>query len=363
MIACLSNLLNRPCNLFIRFEDRRDAAGKGHVIGPNGRIFNHLGSDTNAGLRMKFIALFFSQALTGIVYRLPYKVYDLLSGEVITRGRSRGQREFQIYRLKQFEQHGKVHRLARECFIVKNVLVNVISEIVKIAAFPLSLVGLQFVSFVGIFCPLSGRVFTCIIEETFHTEMDIQERLNHGTLKHCYFRTLLKMCCPTATFFLFAAPCMQSLQTWQKEKLKCVFFYRDAYYNTPAYSIVYRANYILENKMEIWSSYFSPQVKEQVVQLIQNLRAKLPIAYRETKKPQEEIAEYHSEDIRRPKNNIKVFDQAIGTGLKLVNNIIALKDQAILGEIDKSHYEIAVAQLVRELDTANINLSCFKPSS
>lgn len=237
-MSFIQKLLNRPCNILFTFEDRRDENGYGHVIGPGGRIFNHQSKDTNANLRKKFAQLFLINVFTGTFFRLPTKCYDFVTGGSILRGIDEGKCSFRLYRLQKYKAgQNNVHCLGKPYFVGTRVLVNIVKDIVKIATFPLALIGTQAAALVGIFCPLEGWVFTSIIEDLWvhDSRLDKQQKIIIFTKCLVQLFTCNKTQRPlvrSRTFAYFGSPCMQPQRVWKKQNLYRFHLYEDYNPNT-----------------------------------------------------------------------------------------------------------------------------------
>src|ERR1700722_12509546 len=116
-------------SLFFKFDDHRNEKGKGHVIGPGKRVFNHFSSDTNNRARLKFLAIFFINVPQGALIFLT-KSADFLTAGSIIRGVEAGKREFRLYRLKMYDDDEPVHRFAEKFFVAKCVCISVAKDIV-----------------------------------------------------------------------------------------------------------------------------------------------------------------------------------------------------------------------------------------
>ena len=215
--------------LLFKFDDRRDEKGRGHVIGPGGRIFNHNSTDTNNGLRDKFLAIFLFNIPTGAL-RFLVKCGDFLTAGSIIRGLEAGKREFRLHRLKMYDENETVHRFAKAFFVAKCVCTSIAKDIAKIATYPLCMIGMQCAAIAGIISPLDGRVFTCILEETW--DQDIHKRFSHGGItlvpkKVMEFLSRTKRAQAKKidkSILFYVAPCMQSQQTWKEKNIYRILF-------------------------------------------------------------------------------------------------------------------------------------------
>lgn len=190
--------------LFFKFDDYRDSqTGKGHVIEKSSKnIYNHVSNWRDIDQRLNFTKLFFSQAITAPLIRIPYKLYDLFSGGSIRRGVEYAKREFRILSV---ETSGKVGRLAYVLLMAKNILICLAKDICKIVTYPLAMIALQFVAILGIASPLDGWVIYSKVESIWRHDNTLNAHK-------------VPACC-TDLMFIYSAPCMQSQQSYKQHDL------------------------------------------------------------------------------------------------------------------------------------------------
>lgn len=216
-------------SIFFKFDDKRNDKGKGHVIGPGERTFNHFSTDTNNHLRLKFLAIFFINVPKGALIFLT-KCADFFTAGSIIRGLEAGKREFRLHRLEKYDDVETVHRFAKAYFVAKCVCTSVAKDIVKIATYPLCMIGMQCAALVGIASPLDSWVFTCVLEETW--DQDIHKRISHGSITLIPQKVMQLLTCTKKaraiqidrSIFVYVAPCMQSQQTWKEKNIYRIAF-------------------------------------------------------------------------------------------------------------------------------------------
>jgi hypothetical protein len=216
-------------SIFFKFDDRRNDKGRGHVIGPGERIFNHFSTDTNKNLRLKFLAIFLINVPQGALIFLT-KCVDFLTAGSLVRGLEAGKRAFRLHRLKMYNEDETVHRFAKAYFFTKCICLSVAKDIVKIATYPLCMLGMQCVALAGMASPLDGWVFTCILQETW--DQDIHKRISHGGIPLVPKKVMQLLTCSknaqaiqtSRSLLVSVAPCMQSQQTWKKKNLYRIVF-------------------------------------------------------------------------------------------------------------------------------------------
>lgn len=211
---------NQSYSCCFKFEsDYRDASGRGEIRRSREKVFNHWHADTDGKIRGKFFKLFISQAFTGVLLRITFRIYDFLAANSIIRGLQEGKYKFQMHCFTQREQGKVIHRFAKAYFITTRILASIVCDIIKIATYPLAMVGLQIVSLIGMCLPLDGLVFISAIEEFYYVEPCFKRREGKQPLSLGLFSSLLevwgrfskKTCCMIpAAMLIFAAPCMQT---------------------------------------------------------------------------------------------------------------------------------------------------------
>lgn len=226
--------------VILSFIDHRDSGGSGRVIDPWGNTYNHASNDTNNDLREKFTGLFFGTALGAIFFRIPYRIFDLLTGGSIRRGIMDAKHEYRMLKVEKSKTGQKVHRVALALLLAKNIFLQLVKDIVQIATYPLGLVGLQFASFVGLFMPLEARVVFAKLEDLYVVD----------------FRLFTSCELVPGAMLFYAAPCMQTQESWQRRNIYAI----DAMRYNPDTPRSLRLT--LSNNLERFSTYFETHFKE-----------------------------------------------------------------------------------------------------
>lgn len=238
-------------SLFFTFKDHRDSRGKGYLIGPGERVFNHVSRDTNWELRLKFAKIFLFNIPSCALLKLPTKCVDFITGGSFIRGYELGKQEFQHHCYLAHKTEKKISSLAKSYFITKCTLTSVIKDIIKIATLPIYVVGIQLVSLAGLFSPLDALLMTSVIEEVW--DQNGAQRMPDGGVK-------------MKVHLFYIAPCMQSQQTWKKQNLYRIFF--DDYNPGTMRSLKLK----FENLNEELAPYLSEEEKNQNQDLITRWR-------------------------------------------------------------------------------------------
>ncbi len=190
-----------------KFIDQRNEYGVGQVIGPCKQTFNHhrpFKFDDNSELRMKFFSLFLFQVLSACLIRIPYRILDLFTGGSIQRGVFDAKHEYRIMRVENNKTGAKVHRFAMNFLLAKNIFISLIKDIIRIAAYPIAMLGLQLTAVLGLFLPLDARLIYSTIEDIASPDLRLY--------KHSEWHYMGLM-----TFY--SAPCMQTQEANQRKNL------------------------------------------------------------------------------------------------------------------------------------------------
>lgn len=189
-------------SLFFTFEDSRKN-GKGHLVELSTKnVYNHVSNWTDCDQRWHFTGLFFSQALTGCIVRIPFRLYDIFSGDTIRRGIANAQHEFRILKV---EKNGKVSKLAYALLLAKNILLCLAKDIMKLVTYPLAMIALQFAAILGVSSPLDAWVIYGKIEDFWRPDNSLQK---YKAAHEC--KNLMLM---------YSAPCMQTQEAYRQNNL------------------------------------------------------------------------------------------------------------------------------------------------
>lgn len=184
------------------FKDERDRYGHGEVTDCCGNVYQGNDASDNE-IRAKFAALTLGHAFTAILFRIPYRIFNLLSGGFVARGNHDAEHEFRLLRLEKSKTGEKIHCLVKPLLYTKHVMINLVKDIIKIATYPIAMVGLQIAAFFGMFAPLEFRVVFGRIEELWMPDIKLHQPSGSGL----------------DLFLMFAAPCMQRKKVWQDYNL------------------------------------------------------------------------------------------------------------------------------------------------
>lgn len=279
--------VNHVSGVIFTFQDKRVKNGKGKVFGPCNQTFN---GDENFELRAKFHALFLGgQAVLGVLFRLPYHLVDFFSGASITRGTLDAEHEFRILRVEKSEKGEKVHRFAMKLLMAKHILFTLVKDIVRLAFYPIAMVGLQISAFCGLFLPLDFRLIYGGIENF------VAPDLRSFSLR-CTAHGLV-------LWAFYSAPCMQTREAWDRNNLYRI----ENDDNDSPRSL----RLLLENDFRNFAPYFGKSHK-QLSDLTLQLKPVVKIKYS-----------------KKTKDEYNKVQEALQRCLKLKDEILAEKDRWI----------------------------------
>jgi hypothetical protein len=160
--------------------------------------------DSKAILRIKFVALFVFQMVTGLLFRLEYRLLDVITGKSLIRGIKKGRRAFQAEALEKMLKKEQIphYKTAKNGAIAKAALIEVAISVTKCVLYPLALIALQGALVVGFIAPYTGRYVYGFIEKKFAVG-DFETTGCGGAF----------------VLTNFSAPCMQSDDVWDKRNL------------------------------------------------------------------------------------------------------------------------------------------------
>lgn len=185
----------------VNWVDQRLPSGEGRVTDlMSGQIFNDVAGDSDADLRFKFFALTLGTIPAALIYRIPYRIVDIISCSWARVGFRRGEKEWAKFRITWIRENneGAPDIWIRRKIIVISVLSELAQDVAKCVTYPLAAIALTFIAFFGLLCPLDGRKFYADIEDTW-------------SLPQLYNRD--------NEIANYLAPCMQPKEVWDRRSL------------------------------------------------------------------------------------------------------------------------------------------------
>ncbi len=246
--------------------------GRGAIIGPGGREFNHVTSDTNLQLRIKFVKLTIFSFIKGVLFEIPYRIYDLAKGGSILRGIEESRKRFLALKVE-----GKNPNYT--LVATRSILYSLAKDIAQLVTYPLYLLARQAVFLWGVLFPLDGIYMTSLLQETFTLDSKIEKnwyffrKENHRAKCGCLNRKL--------GLTYYAAPCMTSKVYFKKKNHYRQF---DDYFPGTCRSYHLRLENLLTS-----SPFFNTDEKKKIHSFLNSLKKVI-------KKASPETGEYSEKD-------------------------------------------------------------------
>lgn len=225
--------------------DDRPADQTGEIVEKkSGAIFGHAVHDSNNQLRYKFIGLSFIQVPV-MLMRIVYRIIRLFHIDFVDAGIQLARREWQLARLKHWKhctaQLIEYTEPSWKWVVAKNISLQLIKNILKIATYPLAIVGMELVSVYGLINPLSARAMYGMIEHAW--SRDVLEASNNNWRLSDYF-----------------SPCMQPKAVWEERNLYMIHGGNtplDVYQPATLRAMLCRLNGYLEERKEFFQLEFA----------------------------------------------------------------------------------------------------------
>lgn len=189
-------------------DPRKGCYGRGSVKDrSSGDLFGAVDPDSDCEIRQKMFALLIVQAPAMGLGRIPARIFALLTGDFIAAGIHFAKKEWHLERQLWSLSGNRKGKPPGKCAlygkIIKHSLWQLIKNIVKIATYPIAIVGLQFAALYGLFNPLDGRKLWAMIEHAWS-----RDYIGEGwRWKDCDY----------------LAPCMQPKRVWDQRNFYSSF--------------------------------------------------------------------------------------------------------------------------------------------
>ena len=263
--------------------------------------------DSKATLIGKFTLLFFSQIATGMLFRLEYRLLDVITGKSLRRGIQKGRRAFQAEALHKMLKNEQItnYKRAKKCAIAKAACLEVAISVVKCVFYPLALIALQAILILGFIAPYTGRYVYGVIEKKFAVgDFETTGCLGMFSLTN------------------FSAICMQSGKVREKRNLLRYSVEDDL-------DKVQNIALIFNNYTENYAAYFTDSTKEELEDLRRYRRYSI-----ELKKLYKEGIRFFQRKLGQFKDCIEAIDKNVERNQ--LERVKKLQDHLLTILIDKS---------------------------
>ncbi len=193
------------------WEDNRHENSIGTAIHKaSGDRYGAESRDTDNEIRFKAAGLFMGQALNTIILRIPYRIFQLCTGDFVHAGRVLGERKWNAAVLRYGINGSQGKAPSFNGIVRKEICWQFVKNIVKIVTYPLAIVAMQFATLLAIISPVPGRRLIALIEEAWSREFFI-----------CNNYTMLRV----SEFLAF---CLQPQRVWRESNIyRCDPYYEE----------------------------------------------------------------------------------------------------------------------------------------